>query len=75
MKLVMLSHLASTSAPTGAEWVLELLARELSGCQHQVAVSAPGTWALTSRLEEAGVEAHEVQLPSEVAAPADSDGL
>lgn len=58
----MLSHLASKSAPTGAEWVLELLARGLVERGHQVAVSAPGQWAFASQLAEAGVDVRSIPV-------------
>jgi len=52
----MLSHLASGNAPTGAEHSLALLARGLTGRGHEVSVVTPGQWALTDKLEPAGVE-------------------
>lgn len=56
MKIAMLSHFASIVAPTGAERVIDLLARGLNTRGHRVAVSAPGRWMLASGLREAGVE-------------------
>jgi len=55
MKIAMLSHLASSSAPTGAERSLAILARGLSCRGHEVAVTAPGRWSLEGELEQAGV--------------------
>ncbi len=52
----MLSHLASETAPTGAEHSLALLARGLTGRGHEVSVVMPGPWALSGELEAAGVE-------------------
>jgi glycosyltransferase involved in cell wall biosynthesis len=58
----MLSHLASTTAPTGAERSLALLARGLSARGHEVAVAAPGEWALREELEAGGVSVTEVPV-------------
>jgi glycosyltransferase involved in cell wall biosynthesis len=58
----MLSHLASTSAPTGAERVLELLARGLRNRDHRVAVSAPGPWDLASGLRGTNVEVRSIPV-------------
>ena len=58
----MLSHLASTSAPTGAERVLELLARGLRDRGHRVAVSAPGPWDLASGLRGVDVEVRSIPV-------------
>jgi glycosyltransferase involved in cell wall biosynthesis len=55
MKVAMLSHLASATAPTGAERSLALLARGLRARDHEVAVTAPGRWGPARELEEAGV--------------------
>ncbi len=55
MKIAMLSHLASSTAPTGAERSLALLALGLSARGHEVAVLAPGPWALREELEAGGV--------------------
>ncbi len=62
MKIAMLSHLASTSAPTGAERVLELLARGLRDRGHRVAVSAPGPWDLASGLRGVDVEVRSIPV-------------
>ncbi len=62
MKVAMLSHLASTAAPTGAERVLELLARELGGRGHLIAVSAPGPWDLAASLEKSGIEVRPIPV-------------
>ena len=61
MKVSMLSHLASTSAPTGAERVLDLLACQLSGRGHRVAVVAPGSWGLAA--SEGGSEVQVRSIP------------
>ena len=55
MRIAMLSHLASSTAPTGAERSLALLALGLSARGHEVAVAAPGPWALREELEANGV--------------------
>ena len=55
MRIAMLSHLASLTAPTGAERSLALLALGLSANGHEVAVAAPGRWALSQELEAGGV--------------------
>lgn len=55
MKIALLSHLASTKAPTGAERSLVLLALGLSARGHEIAVVAPGPWALREELETNGV--------------------
>ena len=62
MKIAMISHLASKSAPTGAERVLDLIARGLSARGHQVTVSTPGRWALASELNDVGIEVREIHL-------------
>jgi glycosyltransferase involved in cell wall biosynthesis len=62
MKVAMLSHLASQSAPTGAERVLELVARGLVDRGHRVAVSAPGRWALEASLSRSGVEVRTIPV-------------
>ncbi len=62
MKIALLSHLASQSAPTGAEHSLSLLARGLKGRGHDVAVSAPGSWALATDLEAAGVDVEPIPI-------------
>lgn len=64
MRVAMLSHLASTTAPTGAERVLETLARGLSDRDHQIAVSAPGRWELTAPLEGSGIEVRSIPVRS-----------
>ena len=55
MKIAMLSHLASSTAPTGAERSIALLARGLSAKGHEVAVATPGPWSLREGLEAGGV--------------------
>jgi glycosyltransferase involved in cell wall biosynthesis len=55
MKIAMLSHLASSTAPTGAERSIALLARGLSAKGHEVAVVTPGPWSLREGLEADGV--------------------
>lgn len=56
----MLSHLASRSAPTGAEHSLAALATGLVVRGHTVAVVAPGRWSLEASLRAAGVEVRTV---------------
>ena len=56
MKVALLSHLASVDAPTGAERSLALLANGLVKRGHQVAMAAPGPWAMGADLEAAGIE-------------------
>ncbi len=53
--IAMLSHLASRTAPTGAERSLALLAEGLAARGHRVAVAAPGPWVLAESLRRAGV--------------------
>jgi glycosyltransferase involved in cell wall biosynthesis len=55
MNIAFLSHLASPTAPTGAERSLALLAGGLADRGHRVAVTAPGPWALGAELERAGI--------------------
>ena len=55
MRIAMLSHLASSTAPTGAERSLALLALGLSARGHEVAIVAPGPWALREELEAGAV--------------------
>ena len=62
MNVTMLSHLASTSAPTGAERVLDLLARGLLDRDHRVFVSAPGEWGLAPSLKGLGVEVRSIPI-------------
>jgi glycosyltransferase involved in cell wall biosynthesis len=62
VKIAMLSHLASSSAPTGAERVLEVIARGLADRDHRVAVSAPGAWAFDASLAEAGVDLRPIPV-------------
>jgi glycosyltransferase involved in cell wall biosynthesis len=62
MRIAMLSHLASSTAPTGAERVLELIARGLCDRGHRVAVSAPGRWDLAPALQAAGVEVRSIPI-------------
>jgi glycosyltransferase involved in cell wall biosynthesis len=64
MKIAMLSHLASVSAPTGAERSLALLAHGLSAGRHEVSVTAPGRWSLTGELEQAGVSVTPIPVRS-----------
>jgi glycosyltransferase involved in cell wall biosynthesis len=56
MRIALLSHLASTRAPTGAERSLVLLARGLADRGHEVAVVAPGPWVLAGELARSRVE-------------------
>jgi glycosyltransferase involved in cell wall biosynthesis len=56
LSVVLLSHLASPEAPTGAERSLALLARGLHARGHTVRVVAPGPWSLTPVLEADGIE-------------------
>jgi len=62
MKIAMLSHLASLTAPTGAERSLALLALGLSASGHEVAVATPGRWALREELEAGGVSVTPVPV-------------
>ncbi len=55
MKVAMLSHMASPEAPTGAERSLALLAHGLAQRGNQVAVVAPGPWALAGELGDDGI--------------------
>jgi glycosyltransferase involved in cell wall biosynthesis len=55
LSLTMLSHLASSAAPTGAEHSLALLARSLAARAHRVTVVAPGRWSLGETLGRHGV--------------------
>ncbi len=61
MKIALLSHLASVDAPTGAERSLALLARGLRKRGHEVAVAAPGPWAIGADLEAAGLEVATIE--------------
>lgn len=57
LSVAMLSHAASSRAPTGAERSLALLAAGLAGRGHRVAVVAPGKgWVLAEELRRAGVD-------------------
>ncbi|HNX48951.1 MAG TPA: glycosyltransferase, partial [Thermoanaerobaculaceae bacterium] len=56
LRVMLLSHLASRRAPTGAECSLAGLAKGLAGRGHRVAVVAPGPWVLADELEQAGVD-------------------
>jgi glycosyltransferase involved in cell wall biosynthesis len=58
----MLSHLASSMAPTGAERSLALLAGGLAACGHEVTVASPGAWALREDLEARGVSVISVPV-------------
>ena len=62
MRVALLSHLASTQAPTGAEHSLALLARGLAERGHDVHVAAPARWALAPQLEAAGVAITELPV-------------
>lgn len=62
MTVALLSHLASISAPTGAERVLELLGRGLRDRGHRVAVSAPGQWDLAPALQAADVDVRSIPI-------------
>jgi glycosyltransferase involved in cell wall biosynthesis len=64
MKIAMLSHLASRTAPTGAERVLDLMARGLADRGHRVTVTAPGPWAFASALGDAGVDLRSIPIRS-----------
>jgi glycosyltransferase involved in cell wall biosynthesis len=56
MRIALLSHLASTQAPTGAERSLVLLARGLAEQGHEVGVVAPGPWVLAGELAASPVD-------------------
>jgi glycosyltransferase involved in cell wall biosynthesis len=58
--IAMLSHMASSVSPTGAEHSLALLARGLRERGHRVVVVVPGPWALGRALEEAGIEVETI---------------
>lgn len=60
LHIAMLSHMASPSAPTGAERSLALLARGLRERGHHVDVVTPGPWALEEDLLKAGVKVWEI---------------
>lgn len=62
MKIAMFSHLASRLAPTGAERVLEVIARGLADRGHRLAVSAPGPWALADSLAESGIDVRSIPV-------------
>ena len=62
MKIALLSHLASPTAPTGAERSLGLLAMGLAAGGHEVAVAAPGPWVLREELEAVGVSVTSVPV-------------
>jgi len=62
MKIAILSHLASSTAPTGAERSLALLALGLAAGGHEVAVATPGPWALHEDLEVGGVSVTTVPV-------------
>jgi glycosyltransferase involved in cell wall biosynthesis len=61
----MLSHMASRSAPTGAERSLGLLARGLRERGHEIGIVVPGAWCLAPELHDAGIEI--VEIPCRVA--------
>lgn len=56
LSIAFLSHVASRSAPTGAERSLALLAAGMRARGHRVCVVAPGDWALSPGLRDAGVD-------------------
>jgi glycosyltransferase involved in cell wall biosynthesis len=62
MRIVQLSHLASNTAPTGAERVLDLLACGLSARGHRVAVVAPGQWGLAASQPGNDVEIKVIEV-------------
>ena len=62
VKVALLSHLASESAPTGAEHSLSLLARGLNGGGHEVVVTAPGPWVLAADLAAQGIGVEEIPV-------------
>jgi len=64
MKVALLSHLASVDAPTGAERSLALLANGLVKRDHQVAMTAPGSWSMGAELEAAGIEVTTIPVRS-----------
>ena len=55
LSIAFLSHMASPTAPTGAERSLALLASGLKRRGHRVGVVAPGGWALEEPLRAADV--------------------
>lgn len=64
MKVALLSHLASETAPTGAEKSLSMLARGLAARGHEVVIAAPGPWALEDELASAGLSVTIVPVRS-----------
>ncbi len=60
LSVALLSHLASRSAPTGAEFSLAILAEGLRRRGHEVHVVVPGAWSLTPRLRAAGATVHVI---------------
>ena len=62
MRVALLSHLASATAPTGAERSLALLARGLCARGHEVAVATPGPWSLSGELEVAGMSVQSIPV-------------
>lgn len=62
LRVVLLSHLASPGAPTGAERCLADIAVGLTQRGHAVAVGVPGRWALAEQLKAAGVKVEIVPL-------------
>jgi len=64
LRLALLSHLASSPAPTGAEESLALLAEGLRDRGHRVDVVVPGAGALETRLGAAGIPVHRVAVRS-----------
>ena len=60
LSLVLLSHLASETAPTGAERSLALLAAGLAGRGHTVRFVSPGKSPLEPDLRAAGVEIEHI---------------
>jgi glycosyltransferase involved in cell wall biosynthesis len=64
LHVALLSHLASSPAPTGAEESLALLAEGLHERGHRVEVVAPGPWVLEERLRGRSIPVHHVAVRS-----------
>jgi glycosyltransferase involved in cell wall biosynthesis len=64
LAIALLSHVASPSAPTGAERSLALLAEGLAQRGHRTSVIAPGPWRLAQALRDCGVEVIEAPAPA-----------
>ena len=62
MNVALLSHLASRTAPTGAEHSLSLLARGIAERGHEVAVTAPGPWTLERDLAASGIDVEKIAV-------------